>query len=192
VIFLATPQWFIAMDQLRATAVAEADAVRWIPEWGRERMTGMFTTRPDWCISRQRAWGVPIPAFYCVGCNQESLEAVVLLDPKVINHVADIFEKESADAWYKATIPGTVLTTLVNNNIYPEPLYGENNRPNKMVSDYFRLNCIQIYNMSVLNGQSVRRKQSSNFATVLYGLGIVISGQNCSGRETNTSAARSQ
>jgi isoleucyl-tRNA synthetase len=56
VIFLATPQWFISMDGLREAAISEANGVRWIPEWGRERMTGMFLTRPDWCISRQRSW----------------------------------------------------------------------------------------------------------------------------------------
>ena len=112
VIFRATPQWFISLDRvspnddwglsLRAGAEREInEAVNWIPPWGRERMLNMFKNRADWCVSRQRVWGVPIPAFYCVDCNQESLEAVVLLDPKVVNHVADIFERESADAWYK-------------------------------------------------------------------------------------------
>ena len=110
VIFRATPQWFISLDQvaenddwglsLRNGAEREIEnAVNWIPAWGRERMLNMFKNRADWCVSRQRVWGVPIPAFYCVDCNKDSPE--VLLDQNAINHVADIFERESSDAWYK-------------------------------------------------------------------------------------------
>jgi isoleucyl-tRNA synthetase len=112
VIFRATPQWFISLDRvskdddwglsLRHGAEHEIkEAVTWIPAWGRERMLNMFKNRSDWCISRQRVWGVPIPAFYCADCNKANPDSSVLLDRNVINHVADIFASESSDAWYK-------------------------------------------------------------------------------------------
>jgi isoleucyl-tRNA synthetase len=96
VIFRATPQWFIAMEtnNLRQRALEEVQKIRWIPEWGEERISNMISNRPDWCISRQRVWGVPIVAFYCAGCDG------ILASKEVIEHVADIFEQEGADAWY--------------------------------------------------------------------------------------------
>jgi isoleucyl-tRNA synthetase len=97
VIFRATPQWFISMTAtgLNERAIAACDRVQWVPEWGNERMKNMFRDRPDWCISRQRVWGVPITVFYCEDCGES------LVDPKVIEYVAQVFERESADAWYE-------------------------------------------------------------------------------------------
>jgi isoleucyl-tRNA synthetase len=96
VIFRATAQWFISMDKsdLRIRALDEIKKVRWIPSWGEERMANMVSARPDWCISRQRSWGVPIPAFYCHECGY------ILADEETTLRVADVFSKEGSNSWF--------------------------------------------------------------------------------------------
>jgi isoleucyl-tRNA synthetase len=98
VIFRATEQWFISMEKvgLRQKALTCIDQVTWIPAWGRDRIYGMIDNRPDWCISRQRSWGVPIVAFYCKGCGK------YLITREIIDHVAGLFELHGADIWFEA------------------------------------------------------------------------------------------
>ena len=100
VIVRATEQWFVGMDRadLRKRALAEIERVRWIPAWGRERIANMIATRPDWCVSRQRDWGVPVVAVYCDACGE------AIASEALCSHVADIFEREGADAWFRRPI----------------------------------------------------------------------------------------
>jgi len=97
IIFRATEQWFISMEanDLRAKSLQHINDVRWIPHWGRERIFNMIENRPDWCISRQRTWGVPITAFYCKKCGE------ALADAKLMYHVADLFEDAGSDIWFE-------------------------------------------------------------------------------------------
>jgi isoleucyl-tRNA synthetase len=109
VIFRATEQWFISLDTpmkradgseitYRQLAIDEIDKVVWDPAWGKERITNMIATRPDWCISRQRIWGVPIAVFLCEGCNQP------ILDPALNRKIVNLFDREGVEAWHTTNV----------------------------------------------------------------------------------------
>ncbi len=106
VLFRATEQWFGSVSAIRDDILAAISKVSWVPEWGEVRMRQMTQDRQDWCISRQRVWGVPIPAFYCAGCGD------VLVTRETVGHVADLVAANGADIWWERSVedllpPGT-------------------------------------------------------------------------------------
>ncbi len=97
IVFRSTEQWFISMDKtdLRQTALKAIDSVQWFPSWGRDRIYGMVENRPDWCISRQRLWGVPITIFYCSQCRQE------IMNKEMMDFVVKLVHEHGADVWFE-------------------------------------------------------------------------------------------
>lgn len=109
VIFRATEQWFCSINRFKNQVIEEIDKINFIPNWGKDRMTSMINDRSDWCISRQRIWGVPIPIFYCKDCNS------TIITDKIIQIVSDLFKVYGSNSWYEKT-----ADEILNNEVVCE------------------------------------------------------------------------
>ncbi|MCS7165725.1 MAG: isoleucine--tRNA ligase [Candidatus Calescibacterium sp.] len=107
VIFRATYQWFLDVEKMKDKLISSIGEVEWYPSWGRERMVKMVENRPDWCLSRQRVWGVFIPALYCKNCKEH------IIDNDIVENIASIIEKEGSDVWWKKDVKYFINKDLV-------------------------------------------------------------------------------
>ena len=106
IIYRATEQWFCSVNGFKDEAVKAIESVKWIPEWGEDRIKGMVRDRSDWCISRQRTWGVPIPIIYCKDCGKP------IVTDETIKAISDLFRKEGADAWWTRELSEFIPDTV--------------------------------------------------------------------------------
>ena len=106
IIYRATEQWFCSVNGFKDEAVKAIENVKWIPEWGEDRIKGMVRDRSDWCISRQRTWGVPIPIIYCKDCGKP------IVTDETIKAISDLFRKEGADAWWTREVSEFIPDTV--------------------------------------------------------------------------------
>jgi len=143
-IFRATEQWFIGMERndLRGRALAAIKDVTWMPEWGESRISNMIAARPDWCISRQRVWGVPIVMFYCSQCREP------LNDPAILRGVVALFAQHTADIWYERTAAEFIPSGTACHNCS----YTEFTKENDILDVWFDSGSSQLAVLTEANG----------------------------------------